>query len=252
MTAKFGFQVTVQDCAIWIFPEDIDAAALAAKAEAKVTEVLMDELKAKGKAELEIVVNKLPPTVKKEAEKEIEALKAAGKDDLEATAIALANKVSDVATTLGNDAKDRLEDLKAKANAGVVYGWTRSPGEDPIELGTFLSLTEFIDKSIIGSLPDVVRPTFSVTDSFQSLVGGLPDPMNSALGELTSTAKFELDGIRIKIPGKGSTEKTQFEIAMLVNLVNLQLKLGPFRANRLYAKMGNFDAPASEPTTPTA
>jgi len=38
MTAKFGFQVTVNDRTIWLFPEDVDAALTSARAQANAAE----------------------------------------------------------------------------------------------------------------------------------------------------------------------------------------------------------------------
>lgn len=135
---------------------------------------------------------------------------------------------------------DATELVKARAKTGIVYGWSRAVGEDPINLGVFRDLTRFIDTSIIAPLPAAVKPSFSVDQEFEKLVQGLPDPVNKAVDDLTSKAIFELDGLRLKIPGTDSTEKIQFEIAMLINLIPLDLVLGPFKLNRLYARLGNF------------
>lgn len=250
MTAKFGFQVTVNDRAIWIFPEDIDAATVAAQAEAELRQRLAVELGKKVfdtqtkidnfvaalndgvlKSQIEGAINALPQTEGKAKVSDQVAIivSKVSLDDIE-------SKISELSESI----KSSVNGLKAKASSGVVYAWTRAPGEDPISLGVFRDLTLFIDNKIIGSLPRAVRPNFNVTESFGSLVNGLPDPVSGAVESLTTKAVFELDGIRLKIPGKGSAETTQFEIAMLINLMPLNLTLGPFQANRLYAKLGNF------------
>ena len=174
MTGKFGFQITVNERTIWIFPEDMDAALAAAKAQAQ-------------------------------------------------------------AAAAGASAQ-----VKAMAKAGITYGWTRGPGDEPISLGSFDDLTGFIYNSILGALPNEVKPDFSLTDEFDSLFRNLPDPVNTAVDDLTTKAIFELDGLRLMIPGSDSEEKLQFELGMMVNLIALDLELGPFRLNRLYAKFGNF------------
>ena len=178
MSAKFGFQVIVNDRAIWVFPEDIDAAVSVAKAQANA--------------------------IKKEA-------------------------------------KDATKQL---AKAGIAYGWVRGPEEEPISLGTFTSLIQFVDNNIIGALPAAMKPEpkFELTKSFDSLVQGLPDPFNEKITDLKDKASFELDALRLKIPGKDSSETMKFEIAMLINLQTLDYELGPFKLNQLYAKLGNFDS----------
>lgn len=242
MTAKFGFQVTVQQRTIWIFPEDIDAAAAVAKAEAAVTDYLTAELKKLEDSDIDGLINKLPEAVKKTVNDEITALKAKGTEAQAAKVSALMTKasVSDVVKGMSKTVNDAINLLKVRIKDGIAYSWTRGAGEDPITLGTFDNLLDFIDDKIIASLPEFMRPTFDVSDSFDALVGGLPDPVNGAVEALKSKAVFELDGLRLKIPGKGTREKTQFEIAMLINLVSLDLILGPFQLNRLYAKLGNF------------
>jgi len=174
MSARFGFQVTVKERAIWVFPEDVDAALAAAKAQANAA------------------------------------------------------------------ASNASAEAKRLAKAGIAYGWTRGVGEEPISLGSFDDLTGFVDDNILGNLPAALKPDFKVTESFDALVGGLPDPVNGAVKDLKAKAVFELDSLRLKIPGKGSDEKMQFEIAMLINLMALPYSLGPFKLNQLYARLGNF------------
>lgn len=267
MIAKFGFQVTVEQRTIWIFPEDIDAAAIAAQAEALLKKTLAAELAKKFDDDTKI--NTLINGIQDETIKlKVKAALPAGATVAEKLTVVM-NKVSllDIQTsidTLDATVKTTIDSLKARANTGIIYGWMRGPGEDPISLGVFRDLTRFIDRSIIGSLPSSVRPSFSVDNEFEKLVNGLPDPINSALTALTTKAVFELDSIRLKIPGKGSVlldgkgqpvmvsgkpkpEPTQFEIAMLINLLALDLELGPFQLNRLYAKLGNFGSTAATP-----
>ena len=167
MAAKFGFQVTVNDRTIWLFPEDVDAALQAAK-------------------------------------------------------------------------KRAVTGAKTVTRSGIAYGWTRAPGDDPISLGTFNDLTVFIDNQIIANLPEPVRPAFSVQKTFDDLIENLPNPVDEKLNDLKTKAVFELDGLRLKIPGRGASEKMQFELGMMINLIELDLELGPFQLNRLYAKLGNF------------
>ena len=173
MSAKFGFQVTVNDRAIWVFPEDIDAAVATAKAQAT---------KAVSKA---------------------------------------------------------TETTKALAKTGITYKWTRSQGEDPISLGTLKNLVDFVDNSIVKPLG---LTSFDANDVLTSVIGSLPAPIDNAFDSLSRGAVFELDEIRLRIPGKGGNESAKFEIAMLINLTELELELGPFRLNQLYAKLGNFDS----------
>lgn len=272
MTAKFGFQITVQERTLWIFPEDINVAEGVAKAEAAVKAAVQDEiekLRAGDTKTINALFDKLPTEIKGEIQNEIDRLKkqaqreadkvkeaAKGKaqaagvtlTDDDFTAIALKNKASLIeaqlteVTEFAAEAKAKIESLRQKLNQGITYGWTRGPGEDPISLGTFDDLLDFIDDKIIASLPALIRPDFDVSDSFDALVNGLPEPVNGAIEALKSGAIFELDGLRFKIPGKNkqSDEKMQFEIAMLINLVPLDLILGPFQLNRLYSKLGNF------------
>ena len=276
MTAKFGFQITVQERTLWIFPEDINVAEGVAKAEAAVKAAVQDEIEKLRtedtetlKALFDKLFKELPTEIKgeiqneidrlkKQAQKEADKVKEAAKGEAKAagvtltdedfTAIALKNKASLIeaqlteVTGFAAEAKAKIESLRQKLNQGITYGWTRGPGEDPISLGTFDDLLDFIDDKIIASLPELIRPDFDVSDSFDALVSGLPEPVNGAVEALKSGAIFELDGLRFKIPGKNkkSDEKMQFEIAMLINLVPLDLILGPFQLNRLYSKLGNF------------
>jgi hypothetical protein len=260
MTAKFGFQVTVQDRTIWIFPEDIDAAKVAAQAEVLLKDTIVTQLAASGKAFdtaekldnfITTQLSKSDPVLAENIKKAINALPTTA--TIKDKVALLVGKVSlaDIQTeinSLGDTVKSQINGLKARANAGIVYGWSRGTGEEPISLGVFTDLTKFIDNSIIAKLPSSVRPNFSVDQEFKALVSGLPEPVNSALTALTTKAVFELDSIRLKIPGKGSVdqagkaEKTRFEIAMLINLLALDLELGPFQLNRIYAKLGNFDS----------
>lgn len=275
MTAKFGFQVTVQERTIWFFPEDVNLAEGVAKAEAAVKDAVkaeIDRLKNTGGSDLTALYTSLTTTYPQIAT-EFNRLKQENKNlvDLDAQAKALenyANLIENEFSTIaqfGANAKSLITSLKQKLNTGVSYGWTRGAGEDPISLGTFEDLLNFIDEKIIKKL----GLNFDTSDSFAAMVNGLPSPINGAISDLTTKAIFELDGIRLKIPGKGSTvpvkdaqgnpatdtsgkpilkpEPTQFEIAMLVNLVPLDLELGPFQLNRIYAKLGNFGA--AEPAT---
>lgn len=172
MTVKFGFQVTVQDRTIWLFPEDITAAAATAK---------------------------------------------------------------------------------HKLNAGITYNWTRGLGEDPIMLGSLGDLTDFIDKNIIGPTTSWLRPDFNVTKSLDTLIAGLPSPVDTALKDTLNHVNFKLDGLRLQIPEKsqksdnsqGSTEekkRLKFELAMLVDLINLpeQIQVGHLQLNQIYIQLGNF------------
>lgn len=242
MTAKFGFQVTVQERAIWIFPEDIDAASAVAKAEAVVTDYLKKELERLPQTDITSLIAKLPNNIQTAVNNESNALTAKGTDAGKAKVAALMSQasVADIVKGMSSDVQTAIGLLKAKITDGIAYSWIRGAGEDPITLGTFANLLNFIDERIIKSLPSAVRPDFDVSENFDALVNGLPDPVNGAIEALKSKAVFELDGLRLKIPGKGSKEKTQFEIAMLINLVALDLILGPFQLNRLYAKLGNF------------
>lgn len=138
------------------------------------------------------------------------------------------------------DVNAALQAGQAKINAGVVYAWSRGPGEEPLSLGTFMDLVTFINKGLnmVG---------FDVMNSFKKLIAGLPNPIDDAVDNLVNNAVFELDSLRLKIPAKGSTEKVQFEIAMIINLVKVELKLGDsLQLTRIYAQMGNFTKPAIE------
>ncbi|TVP63372.1 MAG: hypothetical protein EA343_08265 [Nodularia sp. (in: Bacteria)] len=249
MTTKFGFQVTVEERTIWIFPEDIDAATVATQAEAKLKKTIAKELAKtiNNQDELDKLIKRLPDASR--IQSAIEVLPSDTKiEDTVAVLVSLVSlaDIKEQINGIEGAAKTEINRLKAQATTGVIYRWTRGLGEDPISLGVFRDLTKFIDRSIIGSLPSSVRPSFSVDDEFSALVSGLPDPVNGALTALTTKAVFELDSIRLKIPGKSSVdEKIQFEIAMLINLVALDLILGPFQLNRLYAKFGNFGSIAT-------
>lgn len=141
------------------------------------------------------------------------------------------------------DVNAALQAGQAKINAGVVYAWSRGAGEEPLSLGTFRDLVSFINKGLnmVG---------FDVMASFDNLIKSLPNPIDDAVDNLVTNAVFELDSLRLKIPAKGSTEKVQFEIAMIINLVKVELKLGDsLQLTRIYAQLGNFtdadEAPAA-------
>lgn len=185
MTSKFGFQFAVNDRMIWVFPEDVEAAANAAKAAAEV---------AKAKADKAI-------------------------NDLSAS-------------------------VKSQAAAGIAYSWTRASGEDPISLGNLASVGEFVNNMIgkIGKAAPTLGEAINPAAEIKSLVDGLPLPekLENVFESIQNNAYFELDSLRLRIPGKGSGEKWQFELGMIVNLSDLGLELGPFQFTRLYARIGNF------------
>ncbi len=130
-----------------------------------------------------------------------------------------------------------LQAGQAKINAGVVYAWSRGPGEEPLSLGTFMDLVSFINTGLnmVG---------FDVKNSFTKLIGDLPSPIDDAVENLVNNAVFELDSLRLKIPASGSGESMKFEIAMIINLVKVNLSLGnSLQLTRIYAQMGNFTEP---------
>ena len=106
MANKFGFQITVKERTIWIFPEDIDAAVTAGK------------------------------------------------------------------------------------SAAIAYSWTRSAGEDPIELGTIDDLVDFVDVSIIQNMPDFmdIPSEFSARKEFDNVLDSLPNPFGSGLENFAKNA----------------------------------------------------------------
>lgn len=244
MTTKFGFQVTVQTKTtsrmLWIFPEDIDTAAVVAKAKAALKQILIEEL-TKQAAQLNGLIDQLPDSVPTEVKTELKKLDPSAK----ATALVEKGDITAIQTALAKQADKQVNALKAQANAGLVYSWTREAGEEPIVLGAINDLMDFISNAI-----GITGADFDVKAKFNDLLGGLPDPIGSTAQEIAEKAIFELDGLRLKIPGKGSGEKTQFEIAMLVDLNQLGLELGPLTLNRLYAKMGNFGSTSAETTAP--
>lgn len=261
MTAKFGFQVTVQDRTIWIFPEDVNSAAIAAQAEAAFKKMVAEQLatsviNTKEKLEILIVektndpepIKKIKLKVKDEIGKLVESATLKDKITVWVNNVSI-TEISEQIKSIKGKAEDQLASLQARASTGITYGWKRGVGEDPITLGTFKNLLDFIDNSIVHKL----GLKFDVSDEFDNLVKGLPEPISGSVQALTDGAVFELDEIRLKIPGKGSTitvknakssmvkpEPTQFEITMLINLLALDLELGPFQLNRIYAKLGNF------------
>ena len=212
MTAKFGFQVTVQDRIIWIFPEDVSSADIAAQAETAFKKMVVEQL---NKANIltdarltDLTSDKpddLEPIKKIKAKIRDEITKLGTSADLQAKIAVWVNNVSiteiskQIASVPG-EAKGQLAALQAKASTGITYGWKRGAGEDPISLGTFGNLLDFITNSIVVKL----GLSFNVRGEFDALVKGLPEPISGSVQALTDGAVFELDEIRLKIPGKGS------------------------------------------------